>query len=99
MVRFFDTVFSLRVQHPSAPILLYAMGLLFRIPVPSPAVLRVAESCMSQAILCEPGSAQKAFALLTYWALNGASISRQTVTTAIERVILRHKTLGATSDV
>jgi Reverse transcriptase (RNA-dependent DNA polymerase) len=99
MLRFFDTVFDLRASHAGSSLLLYAMGLLFKIPQPLPDVLRVAESCITQALLCEPGCAQKAFALLTYWSLNGASISQSTIRAAIERIVLRHETVGATSDV
>lgn len=98
MIRFFDRVFELRAQQPDVPILLYAMGLLFRIPVPSEPVLRVAESCITQAVLCEPGCAQKAFALLTFWRLNGAPASHKTIASAIDRLITRHESSGTTSD-
>lgn len=98
MIRFFDAVFDLRLRHPDVAVLLYAIGLLFRISVPSDEVLRVAESCITQSVLCEPGCAQKAFALLTFWGLNGAPISHGTVSSAIERLIRRHEACGTTSD-
>ncbi|MFO0643816.1 MAG: RNA-directed DNA polymerase [Polyangiaceae bacterium] len=99
MVRFFDTVFHLRARHPDVPIFTYALGLLFRISSPTEPVLRVAESCIAQALLSEPGCAQKAFALLTFWALNGAPLARTTMTAAVEKVILRHESTGTSSDV
>jgi hypothetical protein len=99
MTRFFDSAFEVRARHPSSPVLLYAIGLLFKISVPSGDVLRVAESCISQALLCEPGCAQKTFALLTFWRLNGAPLSLPTIGETIERIVCRHGHVGATSDV
>jgi hypothetical protein len=67
MVSYFDYAFRARAAHPDHAVLLYAIGTLFKVRPPSEDVRRVAESCITQGILSEPGCAQKAFALLTFW--------------------------------
>lgn len=99
MVRYFDFAFRLRELHPKSAILTYALGVLFRLRCPSDDVGRVAQSCISQAILCEPGAAQKAFALLSYWALNKFKIDTELWTSSIDRLITQHAASGITSDV
>jgi hypothetical protein len=98
MVEHFDAAFSLRQEHPGEPVLMQAIGLLFRIATPTEQVLRVAESCISQSILAEPGCAQKVFALTTFWLLNKAAVSLDALRATIERVILRHDSIGPSSD-
>ena len=99
MVTHFDVAFRGRDEHPDSPVLLYAMGALFKINCPKPPVARVAESCITQALLSEPGAAQKGFALLSFWRLNGLSINTDLIKHTIERIILRHQWRGASSDV
>lgn len=99
MVRYFDRAFDLAKRYPDLPVLLYAMGALFRENKPASYVLRVAESCITQAVLSEPGCAQKAFSLLQYWRVNGAVLHDDLISHCIEQTILRHETRGASSDV
>jgi hypothetical protein len=99
MVRFFDTAFRLRDQFPDASVLLYALGTLFKITCPTADVGRLAQSCITQALLCEPGAAQKAFALLSFWRLNGFVLDLPLVTNTINRIIVRHQASGFSSDV
>jgi hypothetical protein len=100
MVRYFDSVFRIRqegFQH--TPVLLYAIGLLFKIPRPNPDVLTVALSGMMQSVLAEPGAAHKAFSLLTYWQGNGAALDKTLVGRVIDTMIDRHRARGVSSDV
>jgi hypothetical protein len=99
MVKHFDSAFRLREQYPDSPVLLYALGVLFGISCPNPKVGRIAQSCMSQALLSEPGAAQKAFALLSYWRTNGFPVDAKLVTQTVNRLILRHEAGGVSSDV
>lgn len=99
MVKHFDTAFRLRDQFSDSPVLLYALGVLFGLKCPTPEVGRVAQSCLTQAVLCEPGAAQKAFALLSYWILNGFSLDRNLIADTINRLISRHEASGLSSDV
>jgi hypothetical protein len=99
LVQYFDTAFRLREAYPETPVLLYAIGLLFRLASPRGDVLRVAASAISQALLCEPGAAQKAFALLTFWKLNGSDVDLRLIGQTIDQMILRHRATGVTSDV
>src|SRR5436305_10861734 len=55
MVKHFDTAFRLREKFPDSPILLYALGISFGLKCPTPEIGRVAQSCLTQALLCEPG--------------------------------------------
>src|SRR2546428_295020 len=89
MVRYFDAAFRLRDQFPDEPVLLYALGLLFRIGCPAPEVARIAQSCITQTLLCEPGAAQKAFALLAFWRLNGLTLDAELVTNTINQMVVR----------
>jgi hypothetical protein len=99
MVRYFDTAFRLREQFPDAAVLLYALGTLFKISCPAPHVSRIAQSCITQTLLCEPGAAQKAFALLSFWRLNGLALDEALITRAINQIIMRHQASGFSSDV
>src|SRR5262249_3535033 len=99
MVSYFDQAFHLRKTNPDYPVLLYAIGLLFALQNPEPAVQRVAESCISQAILSEPGCAQKAFALLTYWEFNGAKFDRPLVVKTVDHLSKLHESRGLSSDI
>lgn len=93
------SAFRIREQFPESPVLIYALGSLFKIARPGFEVGRVAQSGVSQALLAEPGAAQKAFALMTYWHLNGFSLDRQLLASTINRMIHRHAALGVSSDV
>jgi hypothetical protein len=99
MVGFLDAAFSLRTKYLGSPVLLYALGLLFKLRDPGPDVGRIAESGITQALLMEPGAAQKAFALVTYWALNGYKFDRDLFARTVSQMIARHRGLGVSSDV
>lgn len=99
MVSYFDRAFSLREQFTDDPILMYAIGALFKIRPPRADVRRVAESCVTQALLAEPGCAQKAFALLAFWELNGAAFDRSLLTESIDRLVKLHEYRGVSSDI
>jgi hypothetical protein len=99
MVSYFDHAFRLRVAHPNEPVLMYAIGALFRLRRPASGVQRTAESCVSQAILAEPGCTQKALALLSYWELNGARFDRDVTKRTIESLCALHETRSFSSDV
>ena len=98
MVRYFDAAFRLRASFTEAPVLAYALGNLFKIVVPSPTVARIAQSCIKQALLCEPGTAQNAVALLSFWRLNGLSIDTRLMKDTITRIIIRHASRGPSND-
>jgi hypothetical protein len=99
VVALFDRAFTLRTKFPEAAVIAYALGVLFSLKRPKDDVAKVAQSAISQSILAEPGSAQKAYALLTYWALNGMALNEDLLRSTIEEVILRHRMRGASSDV
>lgn len=99
VVRYFDSAFTLREQYPDSAVLTYAIGTLFKIEQPDADVGRIAQSCITQALLAEPGTAQKAFALLSLWELNGFSLNIGLIRDTICRIILRHQSRGASSDV
>ncbi|PYQ57456.1 MAG: hypothetical protein DMF53_22685 [Acidobacteria bacterium] len=99
MVSYFDHAFRSRSRHPDHPVLLYAMGTLFKTRKPRADVRKVAESCITQAILSEPGCAQKAFALLTFWEMNGVVFDRDVLTVTIDKLIQMHDSRGVSSDV
>ena len=99
IVKYFDSAFRLREAYPDTPVLLYALAILFKIACPSAEVGRIAESCITQALLSEPGSAQKAFSLLSYWKLNGYAVNLPLISRTIEQMIVRHETTGLSSDV
>jgi hypothetical protein len=99
MVSYFDRAFSLRGQFPDDPVLMYAIGALFKVRPPRADIRRVAESCVTQAVLAEPGCAQKAFALLAFWELNGAAFDRSLLTDAIDRLVKLHEYRGVSSDI
>ncbi len=99
MVEFFDTAFALRSENPEEARLTYALGILFAIDCPRNDVMRIALSGVTQSLLAEPGCAQKAFSLLTYWRLNGGSFDEDLVKKTIDQVVCNHRTSGVTSDV
>jgi hypothetical protein len=99
MVSFFDNAFRLRAVYFDDPVLMYAMGTLFKVRPPRADVRRVAESCITQAVLSEPGCAQKAFALLAFWELNGASFDRSLLSATIDKLVEIHEYRGVSSDV
>ena len=99
MVRYFDVAFRLREQYPDVSVLLYALGILFKVACPSADVGRIAQSCITQCVLCEPGAAQKAFALLTFWRLNGLILDTNLITGTINQMIIRHQASGFSSDI
>lgn len=99
VVQFFDTAFRFREQFADEPVLMYALGLLFKVQSPSDDVARMALSCITQALLCEPGAAQKAFALLTFWKINGAKLDSKLITNTINKMIVGHQAIGFSSDV
>ena len=99
MVEYFDTAFALRSENPKEARLTYALGVLFAIDCPSDDVMRIALSGVTQSLLAEPGCAQKAFSLLTYWHLNGGSFDEDLMKKTIDRVVCNHRTSGVSSDV
>jgi len=99
MLKHFDMAFRLRERFPDSPVLLYALAVLFGLTCPTPEVGRIAQSCLTQAVLCEPGTAQKGFALLSYWKMNGFSVDGNLIADTINRLILRHEAGGLSSDV
>lgn len=99
VVELFDHAYRLREVYPDYPVLMYAVGVLFKIPRPNDVMRKLSESCISQAIIVEPGCAQKAFALLTYWELNGAPFDRAVVGRTIDRLTELHESRGISSDV
>ena len=99
VVSFFDVAFRLREENPDAAVLNYALGLLFKLPRPEEQVAKVLQSAITQALLSEPGVAQKAFALMSYWHLNGLTLDQALLTRTIAAVLQRHEARGVTSDV
>jgi hypothetical protein len=99
MVRYFDIAFGLSTEYREVPVLLYSIGALFRFATLPPEVLRIAESCIAQAVLSEPGCAQKAFALLKYWTVNGGAISHELWQRSILQLIRRHDHRESSSDI
>jgi hypothetical protein len=99
MLAFFDTAFRLRVSNEDAPVLNYALGLLFRLRAPVDHVASIAQSSITQAILAEPGSAQKALALLTYWSLNGLDLDDELLARTISHMVVQQRHRGFSSDV
>jgi hypothetical protein len=99
MVNFFNIAFRCRKDFPGTAVLSFALGTLFKLNRPTDDVGRVAQSSISQALLCEPGAAQKAFALLTFWCLNGFDLDKTLLKSAIGQMIKRHGALGPSSDI
>lgn len=98
MVSYFDRALTLRSEHPDSPVLLYTVGVLFQLTKPKPAIHKVAQSYMLQALLSEPGSAQKVFSLLSYWEVNGVSFDRSLAARTIETLAVLHQSRGLSSD-
>jgi hypothetical protein len=99
IVRYFDIAFRLREEFHDAAVLLYALGLLFKIRIPNVDVGRIAQSCITQTMLCEAGAAQKAFALLTYWRLNGFVVNTSLITDTVNQMVAQHQAIGFSSDI
>ena len=99
MVQYFDSAFRLRRTYPESPVLLYALGILFKLRCPPVSTGRVALSALTQALLAEPGAAQKAFSLLTFWQLNGFELNIPLLTQTVERMIFGHEMAGVSSDI
>ncbi len=99
MVKYFDIAFRLREAATDTAIMSYALGMLFRLSSPEPTVGRVAQSAITQAILCEPGCAQKAFSLLSFWKLNGFHLDLELIARTVNQIVLNHRTIGVSSDV
>jgi hypothetical protein len=98
-VKYFDAAFRLREQFPDEAVLSYSLGILFKLACPNPGVGRILQSCLTQAVLCEPGAAQKAFALLTWWHLNGLQLDTTLITNTVNQMIIRHEASGFSSDI
>jgi hypothetical protein len=100
MVKYFDTAFRLREKFPDSSVLSYTLGVLFKLNCPkSYDVGRIAQSCITQALISEPGVAQKAFALLSFWRLNGFSLDENLIKDTICKMILQHQSTGPSSDI
>lgn len=99
MVKYFDTAFRLREEASESAVLSYALGTLFRLSAPDQDVGRVAQSCVTQAILCEPGCAQKGFSLLSFWHLNGFQLNCELMARTVNQIVLNHRATGVSSDV
>jgi hypothetical protein len=95
----FDLAFRLRDSYPHASVLVYALGILFKVRCPTGDAAAVALSCITQCLTSEPGAAQKAFALLTYWTANGLQLDRAAVARTTARIVALHDDSGLTSDV
>jgi len=94
LIRFFDAAFRLRETHTQAPVLSFALGTLFKIQRPNKSMGRVAESAITQVLLCESGSCQKAFSLLSFWILNGYQIDKRLFGAAISQLVTRSLNKG-----
>jgi hypothetical protein len=80
-------------------VLNYALGLLFRLRAPIDHVASIAQSAITQAILAEPGSAQKGLALLTYWRLNGLTLDDELLARTVSHMVVQQRYRGFSSDV
>jgi len=98
-VRYFDAAFRLRDQFEDEAVLSYSLGILFKLACPNPGVGRILQSCITQAVLCEPGAAQKAFALLTWWHLNGLQLDTTLIANTVNQMVVRHEASGFSSDI
>jgi hypothetical protein len=98
-VKYFDAAFRLRDQFEDEAVLSYSLGILFKLACPNPSVGRILQSCITQAVLSEPGAAQKAFALLTWWHLNGLQLDTTLITKTVNQMIIRHEASGFSSDI
>ncbi len=99
VVAYFDIAFRFRERYPDSPVLLYSLGLLFSLKCPTAALSKVVQSSIIQALVCEPGAAQKAFALLTFWRLNGFVFDAALIKNTVSQIVLRHQAGGLSSDV
>ena len=99
MVQYFDTAFRLHRKFPESAVLQYALGILFKLRCPMVSTGKVALSALTQALLAEPGAAQKAFSLMTFWTLNGFTLDTKLIGHTVERMIVRHEVAGVSSDI
>jgi hypothetical protein len=99
MVQYFDTAFRLHSSFPESSVLLYALSILFKLRCPNTSAGRIALSATTQALLAEPGAAQKGFSLLTFWKLNGFGVDNDLLAQTVERMVIRHQTVEVSSDI
>ena len=99
MLSYFDNAFLVQAQFPDAPVLVSALGRLFNVRRPREEVGALAQSCITQALLTEPGTAQRAFSLLTFWKLNGFLLDVDLLARTITRMVLSHESSGFSNDV
>jgi reverse transcriptase-like protein len=99
MLSYFDMAFSVRAQFPDSPVLTFALGRLFNVRRPGVDTGAVAQSCITQSLLSEPGTALRGFSLLTFWQLNGLSLDSELLRRTIVQMILGQESSGFTSDV
>ncbi len=100
LLRFFDLAFGFRRTHPDAPVMNYACASLFTLGHPTNEhAARVAQSCLSQVVLAEPGASQKAFALLSFWVVNGMKLESSLVARTATEMALAQQHRGLSSDV
>jgi hypothetical protein len=99
MLSFFDVAFGIRGRSPDSPVLTSALGKLFSVRRPTETLGKLAQSCITQVLLTEPGAAQRAFSLLTFWKLNGLSLDLELLKRTIVRMVLSHEASGFSSDI
>ncbi len=96
---FFDCVFDIRDQHPRNPCLALALGELFRVTPQGTRDEKIAQSCIFQSIIREPGCTHKAVALLTHWKLEGTEIDEAALLRTLETTLEATAHRGHSSDV
>ena len=94
MIKYFDIAFRLRTEFPNAPVLAFTLGVLYKLPRPSKRAGLVAESAITQALLCEPGSSQKALSLLSYWKINGFDINTKLFGNTFSKLVMKSAKRG-----
>src|SRR5256712_1685812 len=99
LLAYFDQAFRLRAEHPEVAVMNYALGLLFRLAALTDHAAEIAQSSISQAMLCEPGCVQKALAVLTFWSLNGMPLKKDLLAHTISQIVTQQRQRGLSSDV
>ena len=99
MLSYFDMAFSVDSQFPDSPVLASALAKLFSIRRPHVDTGDVAQSCITQSLLTEPGTAQRAFSLLTFWQLNGLSLNLGLLQRTTAQMVLSQEASGFSSDI
>ncbi|HZF56044.1 MAG TPA: RNA-directed DNA polymerase [Polyangiaceae bacterium] len=97
--RFFDHAYEVHNKYPDSAVFNYAFGHLFRLPNPTIPVAQRAQGAIMQAVLAEPGCAQKAVAVLTYWNLNGMILDKALLQRTTTEAIRVQANRGFSSDV